>query len=144
MEKDIGVINVNNMTNGFYKKYPSKEGQIQKAMERKEKGIADYTTRQEISIAVQSAMRDAFLWCVHHPDWKQDMENDVRFSWIDETAKKLVEFYAIKKMEYAELYENLKCRHREIREKEEEARHIEMDAELQEENGARTVPDVQL
>lgn len=117
----------------YNKSYPSKDSKIKEFAERKEKGIADYTTKQEIAITVQSALRDAMAWCVNHPDWKEKQSDEDRLKWMDETTKKLIEFYASNKPKYSELYENLKSRRKEIEEKEISARGIEMEAEIEEE-----------
>ncbi len=110
----------------YNKTYPSKDSKIKEFAERKEKGIADYTTKQEISITVQSALRDAVSWCVNHPDWKEKQSDEDRISWIDTTAKRLLNFYAENKPKYSELYENLKRRRKEIEEKEAIAETIEI------------------
>lgn len=122
----------------YNKTFPSKTTEIKQAMERKERGIADYTTKQEVSIAVQSALRDSFLWCINHPDWKENQTDEARLEWVDDTAKRLVRFYADKKIEYAELYENLKGRHREVEEKEELSEAIEIGSDEPREEGGET------
>lgn len=118
--------------NNFQRTTPSKDSSIKKFVERKERGIADYTTKQEISIAVQSALRDAVLYCVNQTDWKKEMTDEQRFEWLDEISKRFVEFYAVKKIEFAELYQSIKGRHQEIMDKVETDDSIEINEELSE------------
>ena len=116
----------------------NKNSQIEKNMARKEQGIKDYSEKQEISICVTAAIRDAVNYCVNHPHWKDAFENDFedRLAWINEIAQKFVEFYAQKKIEFSDLYILLKGRQNSIREKEIAAKKIAMEEELtQKENG---------
>ena len=117
----------------FFTPTYNKKADIEKMVERKERGIADYTSKQEVSIAVSAAMRDASNYCINHPDWKTDLSLTQRFEWIDEVAKKFIEFYASKRPDYSELYMDIKSRPQEIINKEETAREIEIDEELAEE-----------
>ncbi len=85
-----------------------KTAEIAKFAENKSKQIAKYTEDKEMSIVVTSSINNAVEWCVRHPDWQKDMDDDKRAEWLDDITRKFISFFAIGKADYAELYHSLK------------------------------------
>lgn len=88
--------------------YPSKSTEIKEAVDRKEKSIATYTDKKEAGIVISGAIRDAFLWCVNHPEWGSEMTEEERRNWIDHITKENIRFVASNRSDYESYYNQLR------------------------------------
>jgi len=105
---------------------PVASDKFKEFQDKKEKSIAKFTDKREISIIRTSSINDAVAWCTKHPDWSKKMTEEQRWDWVRTVAKQFVEFFAIDGQELDELLANGRDRVEEIREKEKAAVEIEV------------------
>ena len=114
------------------KPYVNKGAEISKFQARKESSIKSFTESRDINIIRTSSINDAVDWVTKHPDWGNKLTDDERMEWIDKITRKIITYFASKGEELAVLYEEVKSRKDEIREKEILAEDIEAGSEVPE------------
>ncbi len=119
----------------------SRDSSIKSAIAEKDRKIAKYVKDKDVGIVVNAAIRDAYMWCINHPDWKKEMSEEERRDWIDHVCRANIEFTASNKEDYESLYQEIKGamevleedRVAEIKDKELETANVEVGSDQFEE-----------